>query len=33
MELWNVYDQYRQITDRIHERGVEMKDGDYHIVV
>jgi isopentenyldiphosphate isomerase len=33
MELWNVYDQYRHITDRIHERGVEMKDGDYHIVV
>ncbi|MEH7883931.1 GNAT family N-acetyltransferase [Bacillus sp. JJ1609] len=33
MELWNVYDQYRQITDRIHERGQEMKDGDYHIVV
>lgn len=33
MELWNVYDQYRHITERIHERGVEMKDGDYHIVV
>ncbi|MEH7444163.1 GNAT family N-acetyltransferase [Bacillus sp. JJ1122] len=33
MELWNVYDQHRQITDRIHERGVEMNDGDYHIVV
>jgi len=33
MELWNVYNQYRQITDRIHERGVEMKDGDFHIVV
>ena len=33
MELWNIYDQYRHITDRIHERGVEMKNGDYHIVV
>lgn len=33
MELWNVYDQYRQITDRTHERGLDMKDGDYHIVV
>jgi isopentenyldiphosphate isomerase len=33
MELWNIYDQYRHITDRIHERGQEMKEGDYHIVV
>lgn len=33
MELWNIYDQYRHLTDRIHERGQEMKAGDYHIVV
>ncbi|GAM15932.1 bifunctional NUDIX hydrolase family protein/GNAT family N-acetyltransferase [Mesobacillus selenatarsenatis] len=33
MELWNVYDQYRHLTDRIHKRGEEMKAGDYHLVV
>jgi isopentenyldiphosphate isomerase len=33
MELWNIYDQYRNMTDRIHERGQEMKAGDYHLVV
>ncbi|MBT2639710.1 bifunctional NUDIX hydrolase family protein/GNAT family N-acetyltransferase [Bacillus sp. ISL-39] len=33
MELWNVYDQYRHLTDRIHERGQEMKAGNYHLVV
>jgi isopentenyldiphosphate isomerase len=33
MELWNIYDQYRHKTERIHERGQEMKDGDYHLVV
>ncbi|WNF23575.1 bifunctional NUDIX hydrolase family protein/GNAT family N-acetyltransferase [Mesobacillus jeotgali] len=33
MELWNIYDQYRHMTDRIHERGQEMKAGDYHLVV
>lgn len=33
MELWNIYDQYRHMTDRVHERGQEMKAGDYHLVV
>jgi isopentenyldiphosphate isomerase len=33
MELWNIYDQYRHLTDRIHERGQEMKAGNYHLVV
>ena len=33
MELWNIYDQYRHLTDRIHKRGEDMKAGDYHIVV
>ncbi|WP_226678085.1 GNAT family N-acetyltransferase [Mesobacillus jeotgali] len=33
MELWNVYDQYRHMTDRIHKRGEDMKAGDYHLVV
>ncbi|MBT2684152.1 bifunctional NUDIX hydrolase family protein/GNAT family N-acetyltransferase [Bacillus sp. ISL-37] len=33
MELWNIYDQYRHLTDRIHKRGEEMKAGDYHLVV
>jgi isopentenyldiphosphate isomerase len=33
MELWNIYDQYRHMTDRIHKRGEEMNVGDYHLVV
>ena len=33
MELWNIYDKHRHLTDRIHERGQEMKAGDYHLVV
>lgn len=33
MELWNVYDQYRHMTDCVHERGQEMKAGNYHLVV
>lgn len=33
MELWNVYDQYRHMTDRVHERGKEMEAGNYHLVV
>jgi isopentenyldiphosphate isomerase len=33
MELWNIYDQYRHLTDRVHERGQEMKPGDHHLVV
>ncbi|WP_079505158.1 bifunctional NUDIX hydrolase family protein/GNAT family N-acetyltransferase [Mesobacillus jeotgali] len=33
MELWNIYDKYRHLTDRVHERGQEMKPGDHHLVV
>lgn len=32
-ELWDVYDENRQLTGRIHRRGEPMKDGDYHLVV
>lgn len=33
MELWDIYDKYRQKTGRTHERGNTMKEGDYHLVV
>jgi isopentenyldiphosphate isomerase len=33
MELWDIYDKYRQKTDRTHERGNPMNEGDYHLVV
>ncbi|MEG2289257.1 MAG: GNAT family N-acetyltransferase [Clostridium sp.] len=33
MELWDVYDKYREATGRTHERGNKMTDGDYHMVV
>ena len=33
MELWDIYDKYRQKTTRSHERGNPMKEGDYHLVV
>jgi isopentenyldiphosphate isomerase len=33
MELWDVYDKYRQKTGRTHERGNPMNEGDYHLVV
>lgn len=33
METWDVYDKYRRKTGAIHERGLNMKEGDYHIVV
>ena len=33
MELWDIYDKYRQKTERTHERGNPMKEGDYHLVV
>lgn len=32
-ELWDVYNQYRHKTERIHVRGKEMKKGDYHLSV
>ena len=33
MELWDIYDKYRQKTGRTHERGTPMNEGDYHLVV
>jgi isopentenyldiphosphate isomerase len=33
MELWDVYDKYRQKTGRTHERGNPIGEGDYHLVV
>jgi len=33
MELWDIYDKYRHKTGRIHERGIPLKDGDYHLVL
>lgn len=33
MELWDVYDAFKQKTGRTHERGVPLNEGDYHIVV
>lgn len=33
MEIWDVYDKYRQKTGRTHERGNIMPSGDFHIVV
>ncbi|MBB6453209.1 8-oxo-dGTP pyrophosphatase MutT (NUDIX family) [Salirhabdus euzebyi] len=33
MELWDVYDQNRNKTTRVHKRGNPLANGDYHIVV
>jgi isopentenyldiphosphate isomerase len=33
MELWDVYDKYRQKTGRTQERSNPMEEGDYHLVV
>lgn len=33
MELWNVYDKYRHITEKTHERGIPLEKGDFHMVV
>lgn len=32
-ELWDVYDENRQLTGRVHRRGDRMPEGDYHLVV
>ncbi len=32
-ELWDVLDENRATTGRLHKRGDFMKDGDYHLVV
>lgn len=33
MELWDVYDQCMKKTNRTHVRGVDMPEGDYHMIV
>jgi len=33
MEIWDVYNKYREKTGRTHERGITMEEGDYHLVV
>lgn len=33
MELWDIYDENRNITNRTHIRGQALADGDYHLVV
>ena len=32
-ELWDVYDANRQPTGRLHPRGQELAEGDYHLVI
>ncbi|HIX91711.1 MAG TPA: NUDIX domain-containing protein [Firmicutes bacterium] len=32
-ELWDVYDRNRNKTGRLHRRGDDLPEGDYHIVV
>ena len=32
-ELWDLYDKNKRITGKIHERGVWIPDGYYHLVV
>ena len=32
-EFWDIYDENRNLTGRIHERGKPLADGEYHLVV
>lgn len=32
-ELWDVYDENRRLTGRLHRRGEVLPEGDYHLVV
>lgn len=32
-EIWDIYDKYRNFTGRTHIRGVELEQGDFHLVV
>ena len=32
-ELWDVYDENRKLTGRLHQRGKQLASGDYHLVV
>mgnify|MGYP001037458902 CR=1 FL=1 len=33
MELWDIYDACFQKTGKLHERGKQLKEGEYHLVV
>ena len=33
VELWDVYDENRNLTGRLHPRGVPLPEGDFHLVV
>lgn len=33
VELWDIYDEERRKTGRVHRRGEKMKEGEYHLVV
>lgn len=33
MEYWEVYNRFRQKTEKVHKRGLPLNDGEYHIVV
>lgn len=33
MEYWEIYNRFRQKTEKVHKRGYPLNDGDYHIVV
>ena len=33
IEYWDIYDENRNKTGRIHRRGAEMQSGDYHLVI
>ena len=32
-EMWDIYDENRQKTGRLHQRGVPLAQGDYHLTV
>ena len=32
-ELWDIYDKDRQLTGRLHQRGIPLAPGDYHLTV
>ncbi|MGG0657214.1 NUDIX hydrolase [Rummeliibacillus pycnus] len=32
-ELWDIYDKDRKLTGRLHRRGDQLSEGDYHLVV
>ena len=32
-ELWDIYDEHRKKTGRLHRRGDDLAPGEYHLVV